>query len=382
MVTNLPPQAAAQYKKVVESRTPEERILNLKVYLSLIPRHKGTEKLQRQVRRQISELEAEVRERKQRRRKARKAHQDLETDEDSPLIVFIGRTSSGKSTLLSSLTSARPNITGLPYTTQRPKVGGYRFGSVVFQLVELPAIRPSSPMVASCSDILRRSDLVALVIDLTQGIEGQMRIIEELRQLGIYLGMPSGAVKVERRDAGGISVIGSSPLITREELLVALRAEGIDSAVVRFGPHSTLHDLRAAARGIFIKPMLIIANKVDAPGGAKAYDRLTTSLRGTYDSMMVSALNGTQLDGMGRAFLSTMGAIRVFTKPPSESEPSAKPILLRQGASMTELAETIHKELARKLKYARVWRPGKGIDGIRVGPNFVLEDMDAVELHG
>jgi len=118
LVTNLPPQAAAQYKKVLGSRTSEEKLQNLKLYLSMVPRHKGTEKLQRQIRRQISELEDEIVQRRRRRTKARRVGHLFGKSKDSPLVALVGRTQSGKSTLLAMLTSAQPHISDLPFATQ------------------------------------------------------------------------------------------------------------------------------------------------------------------------------------------------------------------------------------------------------------------------
>lgn len=382
LVTNLPPQAAAQYKKVLGSRTSEEKLQNLKLYLSMIPRHKGTEKLQRQIRRQISELDDEIVQRRRRRAKARRVGHLFEKSKDSPLVALVGRTQSGKSAILAKLTSARPQISGLPYATRHPEIGGYHYGDVVFQVVELPALRPSAPMSPTNADILRKSDLVAVVIDLRQGLEGQMRMMDEIREVGVYLGASSRAVKIEKRDAGGISAIGTSTLVTMDELLGSLRADGIDGAVVKLGPLSTLDDVRAAARGIVMKPAILMANKLDTPEGALAYERLAGSFGRSYVILPISATTGAGLDRAGQAFLSAMGLMRVFTKPPGEARPSQKPVLIRQGATVAEFAVMIHRELAKALRYARIWRSERQIEGLRVGPNFVLEDMDAVELRG
>jgi len=382
LVTNLPPQAVAQYRKVMGSRTPEEKLQNLKLYLSMIPRHKGTEKLQRQVRRQISEIEDEIGQRRSRRASARRARQFFERERDSPLVALVGRAQSGKSNLLAALTLARPHITGLPFATQRPVIGAYHFDGIVYQIVEIPAIWPHASIPSPHADILRGSDLIVIVIDLQGELGSQMRIVEELRKSGIALGMPSRAVRIERRDAGGISVIGTSSLIKMGELLKLLRAEGMDSLVVRLGSLSTLDDVLAAVRGTIVKPTLLIANKLDAPGGVEACGELTASYGKMYRIIAASALTGSGLEDIGRTFLSTMGVMRVFTKPPGEVRPSHKPVLIRQGATVAELAVMIHKELAKALRYARIWRSGRHIEGLRVGPNFVLEDMDAVELRG
>ncbi|MEM2884663.1 MAG: TGS domain-containing protein [Thermoproteota archaeon] len=382
-MTNLPPQAITQYKKVLASRTPEEKLANLRLYLSLIPKHKGTERLQRQVKRQISELEDEIREKRLRSKKARRRSQKLfENGEGSPLVALLGRTMSGKSSILSRLTSARPRVTGLPYATDSPEVGGFRSGSLVFQIVELPPLRVDSAVPPTHLEILRRCDLVALVVDLEQDLEGQMKMVEELRKAGIYLGLPSKAVKIERRAAGGISVVGESAFATRDEIVGALRAQKIDAAVVKVGPMSTLDDLDAAVKGLAVKPALILANKIETAAGSEKYRELVAGYGGTYKIVGVSALKGTGFDGIEGAFMSTMGLIRVFTKPPSSDKPSERPILIKQGSTVRDLASSIHGELAKTLKYARIWRTGKRIEGLRVGPSFPLEDMDAVELRG
>jgi hypothetical protein len=45
-----------------------------------------------------------------------------------------------------------------------------------------------------------------------------------------------------------------------------------------------------------------------------------------------------------------------------------------------DVAELVHKDLARSIKYARLW--GKsGFDGHHVGRNHPVADGDVIELH-
>ena len=48
---------------------------------------------------------------------------------------------------------------------------------------------------------------------------------------------------------------------------------------------------------------------------------------------------------------------------------------------MRDVAERISPELAKSMKYAKIWGPGAKYPGQRVGPEYVLEDGDVVEIH-
>ncbi|UCG39658.1 MAG: TGS domain-containing protein, partial [bacterium] len=53
---------------------------------------------------------------------------------------------------------------------------------------------------------------------------------------------------------------------------------------------------------------------------------------------------------------------------------------MRKGATVTELAAIVNKDLARKMKIARVW--GREVyDGQRVAMDYELVDGDVVELN-
>jgi ribosome-interacting GTPase 1 len=57
-----------------------------------------------------------------------------------------------------------------------------------------------------------------------------------------------------------------------------------------------------------------------------------------------------------------------------------EPFILTKGGSVHDLATLVHRELAEKLKKARVW--GAGVhDGQQVHQTHVLTDKDVVELH-
>jgi ribosome-interacting GTPase 1 len=94
----------------------------------------------------------------------------------------------------------------------------------------------------------------------------------------------------------------------------------------------------------------------------------------------VSAKTGSGLEDFKERIKHTMGLIRVFSKPPGKEPDLSQPFVLRKGANVTELATMVHKDLAKKMKFARVW--GDNVyDGQRVAMDYELNDGDIVELN-
>jgi len=68
---NLPAEAKAAWLKVMEAKTPEEKIRAMEEFLSSVPKHKGTEKLIKHIRRRMAELKREMQERREKERSLR-----------------------------------------------------------------------------------------------------------------------------------------------------------------------------------------------------------------------------------------------------------------------------------------------------------------------
>jgi len=84
------------------------------------------------------------------------------------------------------------------------------------------------------------------------------------------------------------------------------------------------------------------------------------------------------------ALLASVLALAAFGQTPSK-EPGKKadherPFVLRRGATVHELALHVHKDIAARLKYARLWGSAR-FDGQQVDREHVLNDRDVVELH-
>jgi ribosome-interacting GTPase 1 len=128
-------------------------------------------------------------------------------------------------------------------------------------------------------------------------------------------------------------------------------------------------------------PTVLLANKADLLGAVDTELRAFLELTDLhYPAVVASALTGEGLGDIGPLLFRQPGIVRVYTKVPGQPPRRDRPFTMRRGQTVDDIARLVHKDLARSLKYARVW--GKsGFEGQHVGREHRLADGDVVELH-
>src|SRR5262245_20096680 len=163
MPANLTPQymqAEAEYK---QAQTPEERLECLKKMYALMPKHKGTDKLQAELKSKISAAKDEVERTKKGGKKGGISYKVPK--QGAGQYVLLGAANSGKSRLLTSLTRAHSEVAAYPFTTREPIAGMMDWQDVRVQLIDLPPITADylEPYVTS---LARAADAALLFVDL------------------------------------------------------------------------------------------------------------------------------------------------------------------------------------------------------------------------
>jgi ribosome-interacting GTPase 1 len=388
MPANLPPDAKKKWFEVTLTRNPEERLRLMGEFLSLVPKHKGTDRLCAQVRRQMSQLRQEIEDRKRAAKRGRAPSYFVEKA-GAAQVAVIGPTNAGRSSILRAVTNAQVEAASWPFTTRVPTPGMLPYEDIQFQLVEAPPIvEGSSEGRAEGFQVLsiaRNADGIVIVVDLTDDPGGNLLMVrDELENSRILTVEPEGEAEITRRGYGSdIQFIWEGALegCTTEEVVRLLREYKIRSALVRIRGRVTLDIVEDAVFGNAVyRPTLVLANKYDLVADEDVIESVRESAK-PLEILAVSAEKTQKLrEILGSKLFDMLGIVRVYTKQPG-GEPSREPIVARMGLTVGDLAKMIHSDFYERFRYARLWGPSAKFDSERVGLDRELSDGDVVQLH-
>jgi len=338
MPANLSPEYRAAADALRRARDPEQRLECLREMLRVIPKHKGTDHLQADLKRRIKELDEELAGPK--KGGARSGPALVVRPEGAAQIALLGPPNSGKSTLHSRLSGSSARSAPYPFTTQHPEPGMMPFEDIRLQLVDLPPLSSQHPL-AWIAGTLQSADAALLVVDISD--PGVVQQIEDVQ-----------AVLSER----GIGLTRSWPA-ERE------RPQTGDDTDDPFA---------------LTLPVLLLANKSDLdPDSSSDVAALEELLGVDYPALAVSALTGAGLGSLVSWLFRHLGIVRVYTKAPGKPPNQTRPFTLTRGQTVADVARLVHRELVDSIKYARLWNAKH--DGQHVGRDHAVLDGDVIELH-
>ena len=387
MVTNLPQEAKAKWNEVTQTRNPEERLRLMGEFMSLVPKHKGTDRMCAQVKRQMAQLRQEIDDKKK-AAKRRSAPSYFIEKAGAAQVAVVGLTNAGRSSLLRAVTNSQVEVAPWPFATRVPTPGMLPYEDIQFQLVEAPpVVEGSSEGRADGFQVLslaRNADGIIVVVDLADDPGGSLlAVLRELEASRILTVEPEGEVELTRRGHGSdIQFIWGGTLeeCTPDDVIKLLREYKIRSALLRIRGRVTLNVVEDAIFGNAVyRPTLVVANKLDL-----AVEGAVESVRASAGGLEVLALSMERGEGLreflGAKLFKLLGVVRVYTKQ-SGKKAAVEPIVARQGLTVGDLAKTIHSDFYKRFKYARVWGSSAKFESERVGLDHVLADGDVVQLH-
>lgn len=136
MPTNVHPEYVYAEKEFLNAQTDEDKLRAMEKMISLAPHHKGAENLRAQLKLRHKKLKEKIATEK----KSKKSARQTGIKKEEMQAAIIGKTKTGKSSLLSLLTNAHPEIADYSFTTRIPIVGMMDYNGVGIQLIEVPAI--------------------------------------------------------------------------------------------------------------------------------------------------------------------------------------------------------------------------------------------------
>ncbi len=320
MPANLTPQYYAAEERYKNAQTSEDKIAALQDMLAIIPKHKGTERLQGDIKKKIARFKEEGKNKK----KTKSGFNPFGVEKQGAgQIVLAGYPNSGKSSLVGLLSRAKVKITEYPFATALPVSGMMPYKDTFIQLVDTPPLsRENIP--AGLIGTFKDADALMIVIDLSTA-----DCLEQMEGLTTIL---------------------------QEREVIDLSEDGFIIAPI---------------------PFLMLANKVDHPDASDNLEVLKELWPGL-DFIEVSN-NGTGLEVLKEKAYEILNIIRVYGKASGRSVDRERPFILKKGSNVLDFAAQVHKDFPKNLKSALLWGSSK-FDGQAVPREYILEDEDIVEL--
>ncbi len=333
MPANLTPQYHEAERKFKEAKNPEEKLRLLREMFSVIPKHKGTEKLQADLKRRISKLQDES---QKSHKSGRRPYAFAVEREGASQMALVGPPNSGKSSMLRALTRAEPEVAPYPFTTRMPLPGMMHYEDIQIQLVDLPAISDAGTE-HWVPQIIRGADAVLVVLDLSEA-----RVLEDMEMLEAQLA----------ESATYLAGAGPAPVVP---------------------PNSML------------KKSLVVGNKSDLCPDNLAAELLEAALSERPNGLgrlrlVQFSSSASDNAALKQAIFDLAGIIRVYTKVPGHKPDMDRPFVLPAGSTLIEVAALVHKDFVASLKFARIWGSG-AFEGQCIQRDHVMRDKDVVELH-
>lgn len=329
MPANLPPHYQKLEDKLRQARTSEEKIAILEEMYALLPKHKGTDKMQADIKKRISKL-----------RQAPKSAAGAPTfsyhvrKEGAGQVYLVGAPNAGKSALLRTVTRAEPEVADYPFTTRKPTPGMMSYEDVQIQLVDMPPLSREY-MEPWVPQVIRYGDGLLVLVDL-----------------------------------------GDDDALDGLEDVFAI----LDEAKIAPTPRTALPPAEERDASLAYLPTIMVGTKSDRDGAEERRAILQELYGERFPFVTVSLNDPASLQALARAVFDLLRLMRAYAKQPGKPPDLSRPFVLERGATVEEFARHVHKDFVEKLAFARIWGEGK-FDGQRVNRDFELSDKDVVELH-
>jgi len=293
------PEYVKAEKEFYEANNVEDQLFALERMISHAPAHKGAENLRQQLTTRRKKLEAQL----EKKKKVGKVTKVGIRKEDMQA-VLIGKTLSGKSSLINNLTNTKIKTSHNEFNTKKPEIAMMKHKTTQIQLIENPAINSQY----YDRGIPHTADTIILVVEKIKDIE------ELLKETNKHPGKK-----------------------------------------------------------------IIVFNKIDLLEENQKRKINATLQSKKYNFILISNYTLEGIEELKEKIFSSFDILRVYTKEPGK-EKSNRPMIMKPGAMVKDIAEKILKGFSQKIKETRIYGPSAKFLGQTVGLKHKLKDLDVVEF--
>lgn len=396
MSSNIGPEAKAAYNRYLDAGSLVEKIKYLGEFISLVPKHKATEKIVALNKSRLAKMKRELEQRRQRQKSTQKVISPFSIKKEGIQIILISSYFTpgvGKTTILNFLTGAAREKIGK--FTPLPEIGIYQYNKIRFQVVEMPSImKGASEGVGNGKEIIsqiRSCDLICICVDLSKNINEQMSLLlEELDKADIKINKSLPPLSIQKTGSNKIQVL----YLTRdaknvddieeftERIKEIVHENGMRNAIVKvYGTISLDHVIDALTPSVVYKKAIIIATKGDLPHTEEQFDKLKCEYSDKFPVIIASSIQkGNFPQDFGEVILKYLKKIRIYTMS-SAGKIAEKPLILDENSTIKDAAIRIHKSFYESFDHAIVIREGDRQKRKKVGLDYELYDKDIIEIN-
>jgi small GTP-binding protein len=250
-------------KKYHQAQTLKEKITATEEMIKTAPKHKGSENL-------LALLRSRLKKFKEQQEKSKKAGKATfkTIKKEGFQVVLVGLPNSGKSSLLASLTNAKPKIDVYPFTTKEAEIGTLDYEGVKAQIIDMPSIGSEYLDLG----LLNTADCLLVVLENLEDLEKVLPL-------------------TEKASGKKIIVINKSDLLSPEELRKLqekIKSKRLDARIISTLTNQGLKELKEK---IFLS-MNSIRVYTKEPGKQPTQDPLVLSKDSTVKDAAEKILKG------------------------------------------------------------------------------------------
>ena len=361
----------------------QEKIREIEEEMARTQVNKATNRHLGVLRARIARLKEQERERIQRGRGQVGDGYSVRKDGDAT-VVLLGLPSVGKSTLLNHLTNSKSKVGAYDFTTLTVIPGIMNYRGAKIQVLDIPGIiRGASEGKGLGKRILsvtRSADLLLVLVDVfNPGIREVL--LDEIRNIGIRPDETEPKVSIEKRGSGGI-------VITDLVGMTEMDKDGMRQILREYRYHNSRVVVRedigydkfvdVLLKNTVYIPTLTVLNKIDMVDQSYVDEIIETQ---DYDLLPISADTDANLEELKEEMFERLDLIRIYMRPKGEKPDFEEPLIIKNGSSVENIADKIHRNLKKDLRFTRIWGKSVKFGGQKVSLDHQPMDEDILTFY-
>ncbi len=298
-------------------------------------------------------------------------------------VVLIGFPSTGKSTLISKITSKQSKVGDYAFTTTSAIPGIMFHKGTQIQIIDLPGIIEDASLGKGRGKeilaVARTADMILLLLDPKDAKKFYEIALEELGGVAIRPGKEKPNIRIRKKERGGIALSTLSKLTHMSEKTFSgiLREYKIMNATVTVRCDPTMDELIDVLEGNRVYPQLmIVINKIDTIS-EKVRGKIKKKLP---EAIMISALTGENLEFLKKEIVNRLELIQIYLKKQRRKTDYDEPLIVKNNSTIKDVCDKIHRKFKSQFRYAVVTGPSAKHRNQRVGLEHVVEEGDVITI--